>query len=429
MVYVQNSEGKPLMPTERHGWVRRALRDGRAKVVRLCPFTVRLTYACQNGVQDVTLGIDAGSRHIGLSATTAKKELYSGQYDLRTDISELLADRRALRSVRRRRKLRYRPARFSNRLGMAGKLPPSVRARVDGHIRAVAHINKIVPIHRIVIEVAKFDVHRLKNPEISGNGYQGGEQAGFWNVREYVMTRDKYTCQNCFGKTGDRRLHVHHIESRRTGGDAPNNLITLCATCHSALHAGNTVLKVRRGTALRDEAVMNIMHKSVYARLAEAYDNVGTTYGYVTRMTRIRHNVEKTHAADAYCITGNVSARRSPWFNRNRFVRRHNRKLHKLAIVAGGVRRANQAARVVKGIQLFDVVRYNGIRCFVTGRRAVGNMMLRDFDMNVVNKNARWNKLTLLAHSGTCLTETACMQCVTNNKEDTVCESPKPQSR
>ena len=44
MVYVLDIEGKPLMPTERHGKVRRLLKQEKAIVVELCPFTIRLTY-------------------------------------------------------------------------------------------------------------------------------------------------------------------------------------------------------------------------------------------------------------------------------------------------------------------------------------------------------------------------------------------------
>ena len=40
MVYVLSQDGKPLMPTERHGKVRHMLRDGQAKVVKVKPFTM-----------------------------------------------------------------------------------------------------------------------------------------------------------------------------------------------------------------------------------------------------------------------------------------------------------------------------------------------------------------------------------------------------
>lgn len=405
MVYVQNREGKALMPTERHGWVRHALSDGRVVVVQSCPFTVRLTYDCPDGVQDVTLGVDAGSQHIGLSATTDKKELYAGQSDLRTDVTELLATRRELRSARRNRKLRHRPARFDNRRRVEGSLAPSIRCKVEGHLRIVAKLHKILPITKIVVEVAQFDIQKIKNPEIAGEDYQKGEQFGSLNVREYVLARDGHVCQHCHGKSKDPILNVHHLESRKTGGDAPNNLVTLCETCHKSYHAGKIELKIKRGTSLRDAAAMTIMRWAVYNALKGIYSDVRLTYGYLTKHTRIANGIEKTHAADAYCIAGNVAARRLGEFQRSRFVRRHNRQLHKMTILKGGVRKANQAARFVKGFQLFDKVRYKGQVCFVIGRRTSGSFLIKDFDGKTVNAGAGWKRLALVSRTGTLLTE------------------------
>ena len=101
----------------------------------------------------------------------------------------------------------------------------------------------ILPISRIVIEVAQFDTQKINNPEISGKEYQEGNQLGFWNVREYVLARDGHKCQYCKGKSKSKILNVHHIESRKTGGDSPSNLITLCETCHKEYHKGNMDLK------------------------------------------------------------------------------------------------------------------------------------------------------------------------------------------
>ena len=106
MVYVLNKDGHPLMPTERHGKVRRMLRNGEAKVVRRCPFTIQLLYEAEDNVQEITLGVDSGSRKIGLSATTDAKVLYEAEVELRNDIVELLATRRELRRSRRNRKTR-----------------------------------------------------------------------------------------------------------------------------------------------------------------------------------------------------------------------------------------------------------------------------------------------------------------------------------
>lgn len=77
MVYVQNIDGSPLMPTTRHGKVRRLLKSKQAVVVNLCPFTIRLTYEATSYKQEVTLGVDAGTKHVGISATTKSKELYA----------------------------------------------------------------------------------------------------------------------------------------------------------------------------------------------------------------------------------------------------------------------------------------------------------------------------------------------------------------
>ena len=115
MVYVLSKNGHPLMPTNRHGKVKHLLRDGKAKVIKRCPFTIQLTYESTNHTQEITLGIDAGSKTVGISASTKEKELYSAEVTLRNDISDLLEARRTLRRSRRNRKTRYRKKKILNR--------------------------------------------------------------------------------------------------------------------------------------------------------------------------------------------------------------------------------------------------------------------------------------------------------------------------
>lgn len=114
MVYVLNDNGTILMPTNRHGKVRRLLKNGLAKVVNKIPFVIQLQYNAKEYKQEVSLGVDPGSKYIGLSATTNKKELYSAIVELRNDITAKLALRRAQRRSRRYR-MRYRKIRFDNR--------------------------------------------------------------------------------------------------------------------------------------------------------------------------------------------------------------------------------------------------------------------------------------------------------------------------
>jgi len=138
MVYVLSIEGKPLMPTKRHGKVRRLLKQGLAKVVRVKPFTIQLLYETTNYTQPVTLGIDSGYNYIGFSAITEKEELISGEVKLRSDISELIKERRMYRRIRRSR-LRYRKPRFDNRRSYKkeGWLAPSIKHKLDTHIRFI----------------------------------------------------------------------------------------------------------------------------------------------------------------------------------------------------------------------------------------------------------------------------------------------------
>ena len=108
MVYVISQSGKALMPTSRHGKVRHLLCEGKARVVRCEPFTIQLLYDSKEYTQPVTLGVDSGTGHVGLSATTENTELFSAEVTLRRDIQELLSTRREARRTRRQRKTRYR---------------------------------------------------------------------------------------------------------------------------------------------------------------------------------------------------------------------------------------------------------------------------------------------------------------------------------
>lgn len=396
MVYVQDIDGKPMMPTTRHGKVRRLLKANKATVVNLCPFTIQLTYKSTDHKQPVTLGIDAGAKHIGFSATTEKEELFACETILRTDIVDLLSTRSQNRRTRRSR-LRYRKPKFNNRVfsKKKGWVAPSVKQRIDSHLNEVNEIHKILPITKIVIEAAQFDTHKMKNPNISGIDYQNGEQLGFWNVREYVLFRYGHKCSYCKGKSKDLILNIHHIESRKTGGDSPSNLITLCETCHKEYHKGNIDLKVRRGKSLCGAAIMGIMKWRLYDELKSRYSNVSMTFGYITKYNRIKYGIEKSHTSDAFVISKNFNAKRIEYQYLKRLVRRHNRQIHKMKILKGGKKKNNQAPFEVFGFRLFDKVLYNNEINFIYGRRKSGNFNIRDF--NGENpKDVSYKKLKLI---------------------------------
>ena len=398
MVYVLNISGQPLMPTENRAKVRILLKSGKARVVKRCPFTIQLMYNTTSYTQEIALGVDSGSKHIGLSATTKDKVLFESDVELRNDIVDLLSARRQNRRARRNRKTRYRRQRFSNRERKDGWLAPSVQNKVDTHLTAIRKIHEILPVSKIIVEVASFDIQKIKNPAISGADYQKGEQMGFWNVREYVLFRDGHECQCCHGRSKDRILNVHHIESRKTGGDAPNNLITLCETCHTGYHKGAVRLPktIRRGMPFRDAAFMGIMRWAFYDKLKEIYPDVHLTYGYITKNTRIRHALPKDHCVDARCISGHPDAVSDGTVYFQKKVRCHNRQIHKANFIRGGKRKRNQAPYEVMGFRLFDKVQWKGRECFLFGRRSTGRMDLRLLDGTKLNSSVGYKNIHLL---------------------------------
>lgn len=395
MVYVLNTQGEPIMPCK-EAKARKLLKNNLAVVKRKQPFTIQLLFECENQKQDITLGVDAGSKHIGLSATTTKKELYCADVQLRSDITQLLSVRKQNRRTRRNR-LRYRKPRFNNRVKSKHKgwLAPSIENKIQTHFLVIEKVHKILPITKIIVETASFDIQKIKDDIISGIEYQQGDQLGFWNVRQYVLHRDGHRCHGKKGCKG-KILNVHHIESRQTGSNSPNNLITLCEDCHNNYHNGTLKIVFKRGQSFRDAAFMGIMRWTFYDRLKEIYPNVEMTYGYITKNTRITNNLPKEHYIDALCISGNTNVERLPYYYYIKQTRKHNRQIHKANILKGGNKKLNQAPYLVKDFRLFDKVKYDGQECFIFARRNSGYFDLRKLDGTVVHRSASFKKLELI---------------------------------
>ena len=408
-VFVLNMRGQPLMPCSPPK-ARKLLRAGKAVPVRRTPFVIQLTVPTGETKQPITLGVDAGYKHVGLSATTAKEELLASEVELRQDVTGLLSNRLALRRARRNRKTRCRAPRFDNRVRSKHKgwLAPSVENRIQAHISRIEAVCRVLPITKIVIETASFDIQKIKNPEVEGTDYLQGDQLGFWNVREYVLFRDGHVCQACKGRSKDLILNVHHIESRKTGGDAPGNLITLCEACHKAYHAGKLKqFSPRRGASFRAETFMGIMRWTVLNRLRERHPElpVTNTYGYLTKHKRIVAGLPKTHCADAFCIAGVLDAKRRGEYLFQKQTRRHNRQIHKLTILKGGVRKRHQAPYLVHGFRLFDKVLCKGEVGFIFGRRSSGAFDVRRLNGTKISAGISYKKLSLLEKRKMFLTE------------------------
>ena len=380
-VYVVNKNGKPLMPTS-PAKARRLLKAGKAKVIKRTPFTIQLIYGSTGYKQPITLGVDTGYKHVGLSAVSDNKELLSSEVKLRTDIVKLLSERKMYRRNRRNR-LWYREARFLNRIKSkkAGWLAPSICHRLDSHIKAINFIKSILPVTEISVEAAAFDIQKikpwraqetalagslaLKDPNIQGADYQNGVQKDFWNVREYVLYRDGHICQHC-GKS-NTILNVHHIESRQTGGNSPDNLITLCKKCHKAYHNGKIQLSVKKHkTTFKAETAMSILRWKIVDKLKEFGNTVNVTYGYITKSVRIALKLDKSHNNDAFCIAGGNWQERTNVIN-GFYNRRQNRctQLNRKGFMPSIRRQKYQ-------FQPNDLVRFSGKAYIVKGIQNLG---------------------------------------------------------
>jgi hypothetical protein len=328
LVFVISKEGNPLMPCK-PATARKLLRNGYAKRAKRKVFTIQLNFECENKVQDVTLGVAPGYKNVGLSAVSDTKELFSAETKLRDSIGKLLSEKLMYRRTRRNG-LRYRESRFKNRVKSKKKgwLAPSVEHNLDSHIKLINFIKSILPIKEINVQAAAFDIQKIKNPEISGAEYQNGAQKDFWNIREYVLYRDNHTCHACNGKSKDKILNVHHIESRQTGGDRPDNLITLCEKCHKDYHAGRIELKVEKHKSFKAETIMSILRWKIVDELRNLGNTVNITYGYITKSARIALKLKKSHANDAFCIAGGDKQERTCIFQ-GKYIRRNNRSLEK----------------------------------------------------------------------------------------------------
>jgi Restriction endonuclease len=399
-VYVLNKDARPLMLTNPRK-ARKLLKAGKAKVFKRTPFALQLLYGSSGYKQEITLGVDSGFKHMGLSAVTEQAEVFASEVLLREDMVELNSERRQYRRFRRYRKTRYRQPRFLNRQKPEGWLAPSIQHKLDSHLKAIDQVKRLLPITKIVVEVAAFDLQKIKDPDIEGVGYQQGVQAGFWNVREYVLHRDGHQCQMCKGKSKDAVLNVHHLVSRKTGGDRPDNLITLCGTCHHKHHQGEATLKIKPSAGCKAETFMSTVRWKLIDALPQRGDHVVHTYGYLTKQSRIHNGIPKSHVNDAFVIAGGNYQSRGSVHYQQRQVRKQNRKLFK------GERShlKNTAPRWIQGFQRFDKVHILRAECFIFGRRSTGYFDLRILDGTKVHACAKAKELCLLESAQTCLIE------------------------
>lgn len=305
-VYVISIDGNPLMPCK-PAKARKLLKKGTATIQKMKPFAIKLTFECENEVQDVKIGIDTGYQHVGFSAITDGKELISGTLDLDNKTSARLTEKSMYRR-NRRNKLWYRKPRFLNRKKKQGWLPPSTQRKYDAHLKLIRLFQEMLPVsdNDITIEIGSFDIQKIMNPDIQASDYRQGDMHQQQNMRNYLMTREKGRCQFCKKpiKKG-QRIEIHHCKERKDGGtNRAANLALLHEKCHEKLHKKGHKLSAPR--EFKAETFMSIINR----KFAEDIPDAEITYGYITQANRNQLGLDKTHYNDAFVIAGGTDQKR-----------------------------------------------------------------------------------------------------------------------
>lgn len=417
---VLDQHGKPLMPTTRLGKVYRLLKTKKAHIVSYEPFTIQLDYEPDTHIiQPMTLGVDSGAIHSGYSVANEQREFYNSEVIARDNISYCISDRSMYRRNRRSRKTRYRKPRFNNRKNKKkGWLPPSLEQKVAVQLNEIDHLHRYFPIETIIVEVAEFDIQKIKNPEISGKDYQQGTLQGY-NIRNYLLEKRGRKCFYCDKEVSN--FEVEHIIPKAKGGS--NRIDNLTLSCHSCNQKKGTLaaeefikqtLPVEKAAKKLKQlpkekrlfkymAHMNATRWALYNAIDEKYSNVKMTYGYITKYNRIRAGLPKAHHIDAKCVTGFAHVPSFDMTVVKKKMRRHNRQLHRTTFSKGHIRNAASLPTVMFGFRLYDIVMYNNHRYYIKGRRGTGSFALVSLE-GLKDENRTYKKLAFLAHTDAYLT-------------------------
>jgi len=308
-----------------------------------------------------------------------------------------MKQRKMYRRSRRGRKTRYRKARWQNRASSRrkGRLAPSIRSKIYSHLREKKFVESILPVTKWKVELASFDIHKITNPDVKEFNYQNGSQKGYYNTKSYVLSRDGYTCQHCKGKSKNKKLRVHHIIFRSKGGtNSPDNLITLCETCHDKLHDGKFVLKVRFSKT-KHATEIGIIKSQLKKRWGSEFEEV---FGYETKYVREQILcLPKTHYNDAISICSEEN-NKIFLLNDSIYFKKH---------VSSGDYQQTKGKRSEKriptgklfGLRKFDFIETTKGIGFIKGKRSTGFFAVSSLDGKIVSSavNIKKNCKRILA--------------------------------
>jgi 5-methylcytosine-specific restriction endonuclease McrA len=301
----------PVHPAE----ARRLLSSHKAAVYRRYPFTIVLKTAVSVPIKPLRIKLDPGSKTTGIALVDDQsgEVVFAAELSHRGHtIKESLDSRRAIRRSRRNRHTRYRAARWQNRRRKEGWLPPSLQSRIANILTWIVRLRKLCNITNISLELVRFDMQLMENPEIEGVEYQQGTLAGY-EIREYLLEKWGRKCTYC-GKE-NIPLQIEHIVPRAKGGS--NRVSNLCLACEKCNLAKGTKsiedwlskkpellrkILTQAKAPLFDAAAVNATRSSLFKQLQGFGFPIECGSGGLTKYNRTTRDLPKTHWLDAVCV-------------------------------------------------------------------------------------------------------------------------------
>jgi len=323
MVFVLNKDFSPVMPCSEKK-ARKMLEKGKAVIHRLYPLVIRLKEQITPEIEDLRLKLDPGAKTTGFAVLLEKwgreaDAIILGEI-IHKGSRKALDDKRQFRRTRRYR-LRHRKPRWLNRANSKreGRLGPSVLSKLNQTVNAVEKLAKWLPIKSVSVENVKFDMQKMRNPEVSGVEYQQGTLAGY-EAREYLLEKWGRKCAYC-GAT-NVPLEIEHIVPRSKGGtNRIDNLTLACRPCNQEKSGklptewiaelkskkdprAENVKKCLENvkTTLKHAAQVNATRKRIAEEMQKRFQFVELASGALTKMNRLARGLPKEHFYDACCV-------------------------------------------------------------------------------------------------------------------------------
>jgi 5-methylcytosine-specific restriction endonuclease McrA len=387
-VFVIDTYYQPLNPVH-PGRARHLLKEGKASVYRMYPFTIILkTEVKKPEITPLQVKLDPGSKTTGIAIVdnASGEVVFAAELTHRGNaVKNALDGRRAARRGRRNRKTRYREPRFDNRKNKKkGWLPPSLESRIANILTWVQRLSRYCLVVAISMELVKFDLQQMENPEIAGIEYQQGTLQGY-EVRQYLLEKWNRQCAYCGKK--DIPLQVEHIHPRAEGGtNRISNLALACEKCNTAkgtqdlavfLKKKPDVLKkvlAQAKAPLKDAAAVNTTRWALFEKLKATGLPIECGSGGLTKFNRTRRNLPKTHWIDATCVGRSTPEALSIKGIVPLRIKATGHGCRQMCLMDkyGFPRTAPKEAKFVKGFQTGDMV-----RAIVTSGKKVGTYLGR----------------------------------------------------